>query len=189
MRIYNNNPYGVAYTTPMENCKTRKPTEQEKAFIEENWEELKRQVTKSGRYMILHSVIMMSFLLLLLYNAAFHKEVNLGCLCMLGIGIFSIASYCRIKTATGLFRLAEHKEYEVTIFVCRGACAEWRRYKKHEQLYFLETDTGQQIRYSCMLGLGNINYGDEGFIIVDNGAVALLPVDKIVMREFMQEYH
>ena len=108
---------------------------------------------------------------------------------MLGIGIFSIVSYCRIKTATGLFRLAEHKEYEVTTFVCRGACAEWRRYKKHEQQFFLETETGQQIRYSCMLGLGNFNYGDEGFIIVDNGAVALLPVDKIVMREFMQEYH
>ena len=189
MRIYNNNPYGVAYTTPMEDCKTRKPTEQEKAFIEENWEELKRQVTKNGRYMILHSVIVMCFFLFLLYNAAFYKEVNLGCLCMLGIGIFSIVSYCRITTARGLFRLAEHKEYEVTIFVCQGACAELGRYKKNEQIYYLKTETGQQIRYSCMLGLGNINFRDEGFIIVDNGAVALLPVDKVVMRKFIQEHH
>ena len=189
MRIYNNNLYGVAYTTPMEDCKTRKPTEQEKAFIEENWEELKRQVTKSGRYMIIHSVIVMSFFLFLLYKAAFYNEVKLCCLCMLGIGIFSIVSYCRIMTARGLFRLAEHKEYEITIFVCRGACAEWGRYKKNEQIYYLKTETGQQIRYSCMLGLGNINFRDEGFIIVDNGAVALLPVDKVVMRKFMQEHH
>ncbi|MEE3495776.1 MAG: hypothetical protein VZR06_11485 [Butyrivibrio sp.] len=189
MRIYNNNLYGVAYTTPMEDCKTRKPTEQEKAFIEENWEELKRQVTKNGRYMIIHSVIVMCFFLFSLYFAAFYREVSLYCLCTLGFIIFGVESYFRITTARGLFRLAEHKEYEVTIFVCRGACAELGRYKKNEQIYYLKTEIGQQIRYSCMLGLGNINFRDEGFIIVDNGAVALLPVDKVVMRKFMQEHH
>ena len=34
MRAIENNPEGAIYTTPVEKCKTRKPTEREKYYIQ-----------------------------------------------------------------------------------------------------------------------------------------------------------
>ena len=187
MRAIENNPEGAIYTTPIAKCKTRKTTDREKFYIEENWEELEKQVTKRGRNMILRNILIIFFSLFfisvafcIVFERGIHIiERGMNIICSIILILFSVlvcfASCEKIKTAKGLLRIVKRKEYEVTTFVCRGVYTAGRG---SGQIYSLETETGQHIRYSCSVGLWNIDYKDEGFIITEKGAVVLLPIDK-----------
>ena len=183
MRAIENNPEGAIYTTPIAECKTRKPTEREKYYIEENWEKIKQQVIKNEQKTIL-GIIMFLFMSLV------HSVVVIGRILSGDIHIIDVffmiplsfmaifgfwGSYVMIEAVIKMLRFVKRKEYEVTTFVCRGVYTAGRG---SGQIYSLETETGQHIRYSCAVGLWNIDYKVEGFIITDKVAVALLPIDK-----------
>ena len=183
MRAIENNPEGAIYTTPVEKCKTRKPTEREKYYIDENWKKIKQQVIKNVKKGIFCSIIFLfTYLFVIisiigtLFAGGMHIIFVFYALLLLLFSVFCCwVAWLGIESSIRMIRFVKRKEYEVTTFVCRGVYTAGRG---SGQIYSLETENGQHIRYSCTVGLWNIDYKDEGFILTDKGAVALLPIDK-----------
>ncbi|MEE3495777.1 MAG: hypothetical protein VZR06_11490 [Butyrivibrio sp.] len=183
MRAIENNPEGAIYTTPIAECKTRKPTEREKYYIEENWERIKQKAIKDSKKGIFSGFIFLFtylFVMICSIITVFAGGIHIiRIFCSLLLLLFSVficwAACGVIESSIKMIRFVKRKEYEVTTFVCRGV---YTAGKGSGQIYSLETENGQHIRYSCTVGLWNIDYKDEGFILTDKGAVALLPIDK-----------
>lgn len=183
MRAIENNPEGAIYTTPMAKCKTRKPTEREKYYIEENWERIKQRAIQDSKKGIFSGFIFLFtylFVMICSIVTVFAGGIHiLRIFCSLILLLFSVfgcwVGWIGIESSIKMIRFVKRKEYEVTTFVCRGV---YTAGKGSGQIYSLETETGQHIRYSCAVGLWNIDYKVEGFIITDKVAVALLPIDK-----------
>lgn len=183
MRAIENNPEGAIYTTPIAECKTRKPTEREKYYIEENWERIKQKVIKdskkgifSGFIFLFTYLFVMICSIITVFAGGIHIISIFCSLLLLLFSVFICWGACGvIESSIKMIRFVKRKEYEVTTFVCRGV---YTAGKGSGQIYSLETENGQHIRYSCTVGLWNIDYKDEGFILTDKGTVALLPIDK-----------
>ena len=183
MRAIENNPEGAIYTTPVEKCKTRKPTEREKYYIEQNWERIKQKAIQDSKKGIFSSFMFLFtglFMMICSIGALFAGGIHIifvfYALLLLLFSVFICWGACGvIESSIKMIRFVKRKEYEVTTFVCRGV---YTAGKGSGQIYSLETENGQHIRYSCTVGLWNIDYKDEGFILTDKGTVALLPIDK-----------